>query len=173
MKFRTGFVSNSSSSSFVCEVCGDTFESWDEGISHFGLVLCYQEDHLFCEDHRINPNSDGSYTTYEEEGEDTRIDSKHCPICQMKTITDHMVLMYLLKKYDLKYTEVQDEMRESFETFENFHDYLEGYEPEWGIELTVHTRVKALNSMEACKKAREEVIKDPIIMLDVTHCERM
>jgi len=65
MKVRLGFVSNSSSSSFVCEVCGDTFESYDKGIAHFSLVMCEDHDHLFCEAHRINPEQDGDgFNTY-------------------------------------------------------------------------------------------------------------
>ncbi len=127
MKIRAGFVSNSSSSSYICEVCGDTFEAWDEGFSRFNLVMCRDNDHLFCECHRINPTLDGTYTMYEEEGEDDRIDSIHCPICQMQEITNDMVLNYLLHKNGIKYPDVVEEMKESFETFENFHEYLEAY----------------------------------------------
>jgi hypothetical protein len=171
MKIRAGFVSNSSSSSYICEVCGDTFEAWDEGISRFHLVQCNQ-DHLFCECHRINPNPDGTYIMYEEEGEDNQIDSIHCPICQMQEITNDMVLTYLIHKSGMKFNEVKDEMKKSFETFEEFQSYICGYEPEFGIELTYHTRIKAVNEEEAHKKARDEAAKYPIKM-DVTHCEKL
>lgn len=40
MKIRTGFVSNSSSSSYVCEICGDVGEDDD-------IVTCERE-HTFC-----------------------------------------------------------------------------------------------------------------------------
>jgi hypothetical protein len=91
----------------------------------------------------------------------------------MQEITKDMVLNYLLHKDRIKYLDVVEEIKESFETFEDFNGVLEGYEPEFGIELTYQTTVKAINSMEACRKARAEVIKDPIISLNVTHCERL
>lgn len=40
MKIRTGFVSNSSSSSYVCEICGDVGEDDD-------IVTC-ERQHTFC-----------------------------------------------------------------------------------------------------------------------------
>ena len=33
MKFRKDFVTNSSSSSYVCEICGRTESGWDMGLS--------------------------------------------------------------------------------------------------------------------------------------------
>jgi hypothetical protein len=46
MKVRKGFVSNSSSSSFVCDLSGEVFEGYDSGISEFGCVQCV-EGHTF------------------------------------------------------------------------------------------------------------------------------
>lgn len=50
VKYRTGFVSNSSSSSYICEVCGEIFSGWDTGFEEFGLYECVN-NHVFCEDH--------------------------------------------------------------------------------------------------------------------------
>ena len=41
MKIRTGFVSNSSSSSYICEICGSVMEDDDD------MVTCERE-HTFC-----------------------------------------------------------------------------------------------------------------------------
>lgn len=49
-KYRVGFVTNSSSSSYVCEVCGHDESGWDCGLSDAGMVEC-ENGHTFCEDH--------------------------------------------------------------------------------------------------------------------------
>ena len=36
-KYRKDFVTNSSSSSFVCDVCGETASGWDMGLSDAGM----------------------------------------------------------------------------------------------------------------------------------------
>lgn len=40
MKIRKGFVSNSSSSSFMCDICGDIESGMDAGMSDFDMVSC-------------------------------------------------------------------------------------------------------------------------------------
>ena len=180
MKVRLGFVSNSSSSSFVCEVCGDTFESYDKGIAHFSLVMCEDHDHLFCEAHRINPEQDGdgfnTYRMYENDdsgdGED-HIDSIHCPICQLKTITKNMVVNYALHKFGTTYDKMSLEITDSFKTCDELYDEIQGTGPEFAIELTAHARVTAANKELAHKKARQQVVENSIEMLDVTHCEKI
>jgi len=50
MKKRQGFVSNSSSSSFICNICGNTESGCDANPSDLGFKEC-RYGHLFCEDH--------------------------------------------------------------------------------------------------------------------------
>jgi hypothetical protein len=56
-KIRLGFVSNSSSSSFVCEVCGTTESGMDASASDFDMAEC-QNGHTYCLSHRaeFDPN---------------------------------------------------------------------------------------------------------------------
>lgn len=51
MKIRTAFVSNSSSSSFVCEVCGITESGFDASASDFDMAEC-KNGHVFCLSHQ-------------------------------------------------------------------------------------------------------------------------
>jgi len=50
MKVRLGFVSNSSSSSFVCDVCGEEYSGWDACLSEPEMYCC-EYGHTFCEGH--------------------------------------------------------------------------------------------------------------------------
>jgi len=51
MKIRNGFVSNSSSSSFTCDVCGTTESGMDAGLSDFDMSQC-EHGHTFCNCHQ-------------------------------------------------------------------------------------------------------------------------
>lgn len=50
MKKRLGFVTNSSSSSFICEICGDITSGWDMDLSEAYMYTC-ENDHTMCDSH--------------------------------------------------------------------------------------------------------------------------
>ena len=52
MKFRTDYVTNSSSSSYVCEICGRTESGWDIGLSECEMMECVN-GHVFCCDEAL------------------------------------------------------------------------------------------------------------------------
>lgn len=60
MKIRNGFVSNSSSSSFICDVCGTVESGMDASPRDFDMEQCCN-GHTFCNNHaeglsKIKPN---------------------------------------------------------------------------------------------------------------------
>ena len=52
MKFRKDFVTNSSSSSYICEICGRNESGYDMGLSDCDMVECVN-GHVFCCDEAL------------------------------------------------------------------------------------------------------------------------
>lgn len=55
MKFRKDFVTNSSSSSFVCEICGAKGSGFDASVEDFDMFECVN-GHVLCQEHMLNPS---------------------------------------------------------------------------------------------------------------------
>jgi hypothetical protein len=53
MKIRHGFVSNSSSSSFICDICGANAHGFDMTLEDVYMVEC-KKRHTFCNKHLLN-----------------------------------------------------------------------------------------------------------------------
>ena len=52
MKFRKDFVTNSSSSSYICEICGYSTSGWDMSLTDADLMECVN-GHIFCSEHAL------------------------------------------------------------------------------------------------------------------------
>jgi hypothetical protein len=117
MKIRTGFVSNSSSSSYTCEVCGEEASGWDLCPSECGMIECAR-GHVFCEEHRLeNPEAAGDRPGY-------GIDVLCCPVCQLQTIRDRDMKQYLLKKVGLTEDQVAEEIRKNFKALQDLQNFI-------------------------------------------------
>lgn len=53
MKIRNGFVSNSSSSSFICNVCGGIESGYDESLRDLGMQMC-EHEHYYHTGHSLD-----------------------------------------------------------------------------------------------------------------------
>jgi len=103
MKTRQGFVSNSSSSSFVCDVCGASESGWDASLSDFDMYEC-ENGHTFCADELVKP-VDEKYL--DEDSPDFDEDMVYnygvpeecCPVCSFQSYSEPDMVTYLKKKF--------------------------------------------------------------------------
>jgi len=103
MKIRQGFVSNSSSSSFVCDVCGRSESGWDASLSDFGMYEC-EYGHIFCDDELVKPIPenllDEDSPEYDEDvAYGYNIPEACCPICTFTVYSESDMVNYLKKKF--------------------------------------------------------------------------
>jgi hypothetical protein len=109
MKIRMGFVSNSSTSTFICDICGGT---------EAGMDLCLSDcDMSRCENGHIYHN-DCNKTKISSE------DDINCPFCNLDDVTDWDVIAYLLKKFNVTRKGLEEEIKQKFSSFEEFEKYL-------------------------------------------------
>jgi len=95
MKTRSGFVSNSSTSSFTCDMCGRNEMEMNRSLSDIDAMTC-ENGHEFCAKHAVGePGKD------EANGESDwryNVPMERCPICNMQGLTDKDELAYLRKR---------------------------------------------------------------------------
>lgn len=99
MKVRLSFVTNSSSSSYVCEICDESEEAWDRPD---WMVYC-KNDHSICDEHLL--------TDEIEKDEDGCVDG--CPICALKAYSITEMKNYLLKTRKVLEEEVFAEIKKA------------------------------------------------------------
>jgi hypothetical protein len=116
MKIRFGFVSNSSTSSFVCEICYHADAGMDACLQELGFVQC-ENGHVICEEHMLSQN--------EVRNEDDQFPIEACPICQLKSVPDYTFKNYLLKRMNVKEKDILDDIRKKFKNYDDFEKFLD------------------------------------------------
>jgi hypothetical protein len=130
MKIREGFVSNSSSTSYICRVCGETTICSDCGsLEDIGYLEC-TNGHIFCAEHLVkaeefkekDDDEDEEYDEEEYFDRRSMVSEKTCPICTASALDSDLVLPFLLKKLGWKKSEIWEEMQK-LGTYENMLMY--------------------------------------------------
>lgn len=132
MKVRLGFVSNSSSSSYTCDISGQTESGWDSGLSDVGMV----ESHwgIYCEQYLLKPwkklreefeksrlPDDDEFDVYELR---SNIPDEYCPLFNLKYVMIHDVLVYLLKQTNQTEEQVKEVIQKRFSNLKEFRDFI-------------------------------------------------
>jgi len=105
MKTRQCFVANSSSSSFVCEICGASETVMDGCAEDVGMIYC-ENEHLICDEHRLNSDD------MENDDYGRVIPESACPICQFQEYSQHDMVEYLKQIYKVDWAEVFAKIKE-------------------------------------------------------------
>lgn len=117
MKIRNWFVSNSSSSSFICEICNHTESGWDACPTELGFVTCINE-HIICEEHLLNGE-----TVRDEYDEEDVASEKACPICQFEMYSKPQLAKYLQKIYNVNRDKVFAEIKKINKRRKKLYDF--------------------------------------------------
>ena len=112
MKVRKGFVSNSSSTSYTCEICGGTESGWDSSpMEDFGFIEC-ENEHTICMDCADITTTSLDDEIYTENNDDERtIKSELCPVCRFEVSSKNDLKRYLYKMYKVEDNEVLEEIK--------------------------------------------------------------
>lgn len=118
MKIRYGFVSNSSSSSFTCDVCGRTETSYDTVLEDMDFYQC-ENEHIFCMDEVIG----GSIEELDNDYIGSCVSIKNCPICIFQYISNTDAAEYLFKKYNISREQVLEEIKKVNKRRKKLYDF--------------------------------------------------
>jgi hypothetical protein len=117
MKIRNGFVSNSSTSSFLCNIC-NRLETEYEMACDANMYKCVH-GHTFCFEHTLNRSECDK--DYRESGE---VSKKNCPLCQMEEMEDKHIVEYFMKNLELSKKDLIKMISTQFESYKEFIKYL-------------------------------------------------
>jgi len=138
MKVRRGFVSNSSSSSFTCQVCGEVNSGWDADIEDMGMVQCIN-GHTMCTGHVLDKDDFKEWLEKREELNDEESDKydedgyyeyfyemppKLCPVCGLTTFGDNDVLRYCLVHLNTTRGQIEEDLRGQFDSLGELREWL-------------------------------------------------
>lgn len=123
MKIREGFVSNSSSSSFICMVSGRIEAGYDLSMRDVEMYQC-ENGHYF-DDSYLLPAPPKIDIDEDEDGDERyECPAARCPICTLDHITDVDLLKYILKSRAFNKEGLKATMREQYKDHETFTEAM-------------------------------------------------
>lgn len=119
MKFRNGFVSNSSSSSFICSVCSYESGGHEVCLADFDMFECTNDHttHIHCAPNFKKPEN-STYNSWSY-----GVSPEMCPACQFTHITEKDELHYLKAKLTVTSQEILEEIKTTFGTYQTYKNW--------------------------------------------------
>lgn len=125
MKIRYGFVSNSSSSSFTCNVCGETQSGMDMCLSDAYMFGC-TNGHYVCNEHKLKDNEELCREKYGDDFdvENSEMPPELCPICQFQEFQNDDLLQFAVNMGLINLASLITDIRARFKTYKEFAEFL-------------------------------------------------
>jgi hypothetical protein len=118
-KVRKGFVSNSSSSSFICEISGQVESGYDASPFDCGMVRCVN-DHTMMEEYAPK----GVELVADEDYGGEAMSEAGCPICQLKEVRADDLVKFALKQLGVTEDQLKNQIRSKFKNLKEFEAAL-------------------------------------------------
>jgi len=123
MKIRKHFISNSSTSSSVCDVCNEDFAGMDLSVYDVEHLRC-ENNYIICENSVVNPEK--REELMDDDDYYNEVLSEFCPVCQMHVISQSEAIAFLMRKYFYTHESLAKEIKNRFKTYEDFNAFLLG-----------------------------------------------
>lgn len=145
MKYRKDYVTNSSSSSYVCEICGRIESGWDLGLSEADMAECVN-GHIFCLDEMLSVPRETMLKIIKQDTEYTWSELRNLTEEDLQNKTENELTELMLKCGD-GYYGVPEESCPICQFIEySNHDLAKYLEIEYGVSRDeVFEKVKELN----------------------------
>jgi len=130
MKKRLSFVTNSSSSSYLCCVCGAIESGMDMGLEDADMFTC-ENGHTICKSHSVDTND----VNWNKEAEKKDVDSyelqyecrpeKYCSICRLEKLDNDNLLKYMLRIHNTNKETILSKIRDTYSNYTQLKEYLD------------------------------------------------
>lgn len=130
MKERTSLVSNSSSSSFICSICGQIEAAMDASLEDMDMVSCLNghELHKDCLRHGLSAEDLKILDDVIRLNRSQKFPIEYCPACKLECLSDEDEVKYLRKRFNITSEQVLKEVKDKFGNFTAFCKYLKDSE---------------------------------------------